>query len=54
MARMKGRDLYALQQQAKQLRAIEEAQAAQAGVPPRKPGLIERLVLGVRRRSRHR
>lgn len=47
---MKGHELYGMQQQAKQLRAIEKANAAQAGVPPRKPGFIERFVLGMKKK----
>lgn len=45
---MKAAQIYLAQQQAQQLRAIEKVQAEQAGVKPRKPGLIERLVLGVK------
>lgn len=46
---MKGHQLYAMQQQAKQLRALEQHQAAAAGQQPRKLGLIERLILGLRK-----
>lgn len=45
----KAMQMYAIQQQAKQLRAMELVQAQQAGVQPRKPSWIERFVLGVKR-----
>lgn len=48
----KGADLWAQQQQAKQLRALEEAAAAKSGTPLRKPSLLERWILGLRRRRR--
>jgi|LULQ01.1.fsa_nt_gb hypothetical protein len=44
----KGSDLYAKQQQAKQLRAIERSTAAAAGQPVRKLSWTERNVLGVK------
>jgi len=44
----KGKDLYAQQQQAKQLRAIERSVAAAAGQPARKLSWTERMVLGVK------
>ena len=44
----KGSDLYAQQQQAKQLRAIERATAAASGQPLRKLSWTERTVLGVK------
>lgn len=47
---MKPTQIYALQQQAKQLRELERHTAEQSGQPLRKPSLIERLILGVKRR----
>ncbi len=44
----KGSDLFAQQQQAKQLRAIERSTAAAAGESARPLGWIERNVLGVK------
>jgi hypothetical protein len=44
----RGSDLFAQQQQAKQLRAIERSTAAAAGESARPLGWIERNVLGVK------
>lgn len=50
---MKGRDLWALQQQSRQLRELEHHAAAQSGRPVRKLTLIERL-LGLGRQERRK
>lgn len=42
------KEVYNHQQQAKQLRAIEQATAAQAGLQPRKVTKTEKYVLGVK------
>ena len=49
---MKGWQIYQMQQQAKQLRRLEELEAAKSGAPLRKPSWIERWILGVRDRRR--